>query len=348
MKTSIVRCGLVAPSVTGIPDSRPAGWLAVLLLALTLTVPGVLRGDGAPSGAPASTPSPRAANAVTTSPWGRIVMVGASATAGFTESEPLGGPTTPHYRLSLYLDAAIRVAHEPVLNLANSMFFVEPESAGRYQVQQALEARPTVVVGVDFLFWFCYGEGRTDQERLQRFAKGLKLLEAVQCPLILGDLPDASAATNDILSAEEIPSGTALAAANRRLKEWAADRRQVTVVSLSGFMRAVLANQALTVHGRTLPVGKTRTLLQDDKLHPSPAGSAVLALVVLDAIQSTRFAPSAGDVCWDPREVYRLGFNPSQDSAGRTSPGPHDSAGSTEGGDGSVPTIHHRTTHIEH
>jgi len=236
-------------------------------------------------------------------------MVGASASAGFTEAEPLGGPTTPQLRLSGYVDAALLIAHGPVQNLAHAMFFVEPEAAGRYQIDQALKAEPTLVVGIDFLFWFCYGDGRTDQERLQRLEKGLKLLEAIPCLLVLGDIPDASAAANGILRADEIPSREAMAAANRRLKKWAAEHRHVILVSLSEFMRTALANRALTIHGHTLPEGKTRVLLQDDKLHPSPRGCAVLALLILDAVQSARSVQPAGEVRWDPKEVFELGSN---------------------------------------
>jgi hypothetical protein len=259
-------------------------------------------------------------------PWGRIVMVGASASAGFTESEPLGGPKTPQYRLSRYLDAALLAAHEPVLKLANAMFFIQPEAAGRYQIDQALQARPTLVIGIDFLFWFCYGEDPTEKDRLQRFEKGLKLLEVVQCPLVLGDIPDASGASNDMLPAEQIPSAATMAAANQRLKAWAAGRRQVVLVSLSGFMRTAMSNEALTIHGHTVPEGKTRALLQNDGLHPSAFGSAVLALAVLDAFQSGRPAQSAAEVRWNPQEVLRLGLNASQEppenSAKQTIPEP--------------------------
>lgn len=286
-----------------------------LAVGLVLAGEGLLPGGTAPYAGPSpSSPVSRAKQGPTAerpplkSPWERIVMVGASASAGFTESEPLGGSTTPRYRLSRYLDAALAVPHEPVRNLANALFYWDPESTGRYQVEQALQSRPTLVVGVDFLFWFCYGEGRTDQERLKRFEKGLKLLEAVSCPLILGDIPDASVATNSMLRLEDVPSGQAMAAANRRLKEWAAARRHVVVVSLSGFMRAVLGDRAVSVHGRILPAGKTRALVQPDQLHPTPAGAAVLALLILDALQSTQSAAPAGGIRWDPDEVYRLGI----------------------------------------
>jgi hypothetical protein len=196
-----------------------------------------------------------------------------------------------------------------VANLANSLFFLQPNVAGRLQMDQALNLKPSLLVALDFLFWFCYGEGNTDEERLQRFENGLRLLEAVQCPLVLGDIPDASAAANGILRQDQIPSAQVMSAANRRLKEWGATRSHVAIVSLSGFMRSAMANAPITIHGYIFADGKTRSLLQDDKLHPSPPGCAALALAILDAFQSTRPAPSVAEVRWDPKEVFRLASN---------------------------------------
>jgi len=195
------------------------------------------------------------------------------------------------------------------------MFFVQPETVGRNQIELALQIRPSLLVGADFLFWFCYGNGNTDQERLARFEQGLKLFDAVRCPIILGDIPDCSAAVNGMLRPEQMPSPTAIAAANRRLKEWARSRPRVAILSISGFMRTVLANQALSVHGFNLPAGETRILLQEDNLHPSPPGCAVLALALLDTFQARRPLSSAGEIRWNPKEVYRLVLKPSSDPA---------------------------------
>jgi hypothetical protein len=286
----------------------PSAWIPVLWLALNGTIATTAGAQGTPKPAPA--PPASVETTAAKSPWGRIVMIGASASAGFTESEPFGGTITAQLRLDRYVDAALLAPHEPVTNLASSLFFIQPEMAGRFQLEQALKFQPTLVVGADFLFWYCYGEGRSDAERLQRFEQGLKLLEAVQCPLILGDIPDASAAVNRMLRPDQIPSAAAMSAANRRLKAWAATRPRVAILSLSEFMRAVAANESLTIHGNTLPAGKTRVLLQDDKLHPSPPGCAVLALAILDACRSMRPAPAPAEVRWDPKEVFRLVSNP--------------------------------------
>jgi len=240
-----------------------------------------------------------------TSPWQRIVMIGASATAGFTASEPFGGTNTQWYALSRYVDAALTVVHEPVQNLGTAFFFFQPHQSGQRQVARALTNNPTLIIGLDFPFWFCYGEGKTDAERLERFDKGLALLETIRCPLVLGDLPDASAAVNKMLRPEQMPSLKAIAAANQRLKTWAAGRSQVIVVELSNFMRQATTNRAITVSGHTLTDGQTRMLLQNDELHPTPPGCAMLALAVLDAVQATRPQVHAQEFLTDPKEIYR-------------------------------------------
>ncbi len=276
---------------------------------LTLRVVSARRATGTPERM--SEPPPSAAIAGAKAPWGRVVMMGASVTAGFTLSEPFGGDKTEQYDLSRYMEAALLTPHEPVRNLGNAMFFMQPESAARLQIDQVLKSRPTLVTGIDFLFWFCYGGECSDAERLQRFEKGLKLLEAIPCPLILGDIPDASTAAG-ILGDDEIPSAQVMAAANRRLKEWAATRPHVVVLPLSAFMRAASADSAFTIHNYTLPNGKTRVLLQEDKLHPTARGCSVLALAILDACQSKRIGARSGEVCWDPQEIFRRVFKTTQ------------------------------------
>ena len=246
------------------------------------------------------------AKSVNVTPWSRIVLIGASVTAGFTESEPLGGPTTAQYRLTRYLDAAIATPHQPVRNLASTLFFTQPETEGQREINEALKTNPTLVLGLDFLFWFSYGQGKTDDARLQRFEHGLRLLQSISAPLVLGDIPDASAAVHRMLSEDQIPSTNALVACNRRLREWAAGRQNVTVLPLASYMAAVQAGKPIKLHGHLLAGEQTRTYLQPDRLHPTPAGAAFLAITLLDAFQSSDTHVSGKDIRWSPAEVYRL------------------------------------------
>jgi len=242
------------------------------------------------------------------SPWQRVVVVGASASAGFVLAEPFGGTNTTQCKLNYYLDAAITDPHAPVKNLASALMFFNPEAFAPVQIQSITNVKPTLVIGVDFLFWFCYGNASDDGERAQRLETGLKLLEQIRCPLVIGDIPDASAATNTgIISVEQVPSEGARRAANKRLRAWAAAHPQVTVVPLAEFMRATMANEAIKVHNGTIPAGKTRALLQTDQLHPNPRGAAVLALGILEALTAKQSEFPASAIRWNVEEVFRTG-----------------------------------------
>ena len=267
--------------------NRFAKWLCVFIAALQLTA--------------------SAADSV----WSRVVVIGASASAGFVLTEPFGGTNTAQCKLHRHIDAAITTPHAPVKSFATALFFLSPDAMAAQETEAATNSKPTLVVATDFLFWFCYGQGDSDAERAAHFETGLKALEKIRCPLLVGDIPDASSATNTgIISADMVPSETARHAANARLRKWAAAHKQVTVVPLAEFMRAVKADEAVKIHGTTLPAGKTRALLQADGLHPNPRGAAVLALGVLDAFVKARPKISAKGIRWNVEEVLRGGLKP--------------------------------------
>jgi len=242
------------------------------------------------------------------SPWERVVVVGASASAGFVLSEPFGGTSTDECQLNRFLDAAIASPHAPVKNLASALMFMSPETFASAQIMAATNARPTLVVSVDFLFWFCYGDAGTDSERAQRFEMGLQLLEQIRCPLVVGDIPDASYATNTgIIRPSQVPTEAARKAANQRLVAWVARHPQVTIMPVADFMRKTMANQAITWHGQKIPAGQTRALLQPDQLHPNPRGAAVLALGIMDVLTAKQPKFPASTVHWNLDEVFRAG-----------------------------------------
>lgn len=243
------------------------------------------------------------------SPWQRVVVIGASASSGFVLSEPFGGTNTDKCRLSHYLDAAIAAPHEPLKNYATAALFLSPAGIASQEVAAATNSHPTLLVAVDFLFWFCYGQAEDDAERARRFEYGLNLLDRFHCPVIVGDIPDASHATNSgIISAAQVPSENARLAANQRVRAWAKTRPDVTVVPLAEIMKSAVANQAIKGRRFALPAGKATGLIQPDRLHPTPRGAALLALKILDEFTQRHPQPLAGDVTWDFDKVFREGI----------------------------------------
>ena len=123
--------------------------------------------SAAPIGAADSTAKTRAEPV-----FARMAVLGASVSAGFGLEIETGAPTS----LADVLDAAATAEHDPVLNGADLLFFVIPEEVAAKSVAKALEARATLVVAVDFLFWFGYGEVANEEERSKRLAAGLAFL----------------------------------------------------------------------------------------------------------------------------------------------------------------------------
>jgi hypothetical protein len=260
-----------------------------------------------PSRSCAETAKAAAAGAPPVSRFQRIVVIGASASAGFTMSEPLGGSNTLKLRLDRYLDAALSTPHEPIQNFASTMVFLQPEAQARMQIDRTLKAQPTLVVAPDFLFWFCYGDGTNDAHRLSRLEFGLKLLETIPGPIVVGDIPDCSSAVNGMLDPEQIPSAAVIRAANSRLKQWAQSNPRVKVSPVAAFVERSMANKPIELRGETLMAGESRRLLQGDRVHPTQLGAAVLALMLLDSAQGKAEIAPEKEIRWNYKEVFRIG-----------------------------------------
>jgi hypothetical protein len=221
----------------------------------------------------------------------RVVLLGASVTAGFTSSEPFGGPSTAQYRLQNFIHAAVKGSHEPITTHANTFLFTNPAKTMEKQIAATIAARPTLVVALDALFWFCYGHGLTSEQRQELLESGLRMLEAIDAPLVLGDIPDASKGVGKVLGKSQMPEISTIAACNERLREWAAARKTVAVIPISELMLKASADEELQLGGLSWGKGKTAALLQPDLLHPSQRGLAGLAIAALGAAANAAGAP---------------------------------------------------------
>lgn len=239
----------------------------------------------------------------------RIFLIGASLTAGFNSAEPFGGPKTPQYRFANYIESALKTEHNPVGTYANALVFLDPTESASKQIVQLQEAKPSLVIGLDAMFWFCYGKLKpTDQDRQTRFEDGLKFLSQIEVPMVIGDVPYAEKAVGGILGKEEVPDTAVIEKCNARLKQWAAARGNVAIFPLAQLMSAAMQDEECEIAGLKWEKGKSRALLQRDSLHPSRHGLAALAIAVLDSARSLSSTPiDQSSVSRDLETVYTAG-----------------------------------------
>ncbi|HEX6884445.1 MAG TPA: hypothetical protein VF530_13790 [Planctomycetota bacterium] len=243
-----------------------------MIAALLLAVP--LQAPAAPAAAPRE-------------PLARPVVIGASFAAGFGVGRTFGA--------ALAASCAGEERDEPV-DLGDALFFLSPLATGKRQVAAALEEEPTLVVALDFLFWFGYGaldaEGgpiEAEEERLALLETGLALLEELECPLVVGDFPDMSAAVGGMLMPSQMPERATLERLTARVRAWGAGRADTLVIPLAELVRALGSKDEVRIGRHVYPAG-TR-LLQADRLHPTLEGLIAMAQLVCAELVRAELAP---------------------------------------------------------
>ena len=210
---------------------------------------------------------------------GRVVVIGASMSVGFG-----AGRNFPQV-----LEAAMRTPHEPVLGLGDGFLFLDPRPTAARQVEKALDSDPTLVVAIDFLFWFGYGNLdasggpiELESERLELLETGLALLEDFTCPLVIGDFPDMSGAVGKMLAPAQMPAKTTLPLLSKRVREWAAAREQTLVLPLAEAVAKLGSPEEIRMGRHTFPAGSK--LLQPDGLHASLNGLVAVSQYLCDEL----------------------------------------------------------------
>lgn len=216
----------------------------------------------------------RAVRAGESNPLQRVVVIGASASAGFMLPSDLGEA----------LDLLMVADHRPVLSLANSRFFTAPDAYAQQQIAIAQANEPTCVIALDFLFWFTYGHVGGDANRARLLERGLAYLESFDCPVLTSTVPDMRAAVGRMLWPGQVPAAQTLAELNLRIEEWALEQPDVVLVSLPEWHAQLVSNEGFEVAGRPWPAVEGAPLLQYDQLHPNADGLALLACKVLESL----------------------------------------------------------------
>jgi hypothetical protein len=231
----------------------------------------------------------------------RVALVGASATDGFGAevriTEQDGHKQYVSVDLADVLDAAIVSDHRQVVGYGSAFFFTSPMRIGPRLLEQALLTDPTLLVAVDFLFWFAYGVNGPDGEplasddaRMALLEEGLKLLDAVPCPLVLGDLSDMSPAIGIMLSTAQVPSTETLAVLNDRIRAWADQHTDVVVLPVSDLIGRIQQDEAIQIGPHHWPAGNASDLVQYDHLHPTAQGLIATVQLVSDSIINAGWA----------------------------------------------------------
>ena len=260
------------------------------LLRLALASAALLIGPTALPAAAQDTPSPPASP--TPSPL-RVFTVGASVSAGFGLSAELA--TEKDVALAIFLEAALTERGRERITFVDEgegWFFNAPYKSGAKLVDAAIEGDADLVVGVDFLFWYAYGNGsRLSPRRAKGLQAGLRQLERLKRPLIIGDLPDISHALKGsgpfgwpIVNRSMFPSPEELDAMNATIREWAKERPEVRVLPLADLMGRYVESKPVRVRDLEWKVSSIGEALQKDLLHPNARGTAWVAMILADEI----------------------------------------------------------------
>lgn len=237
----------------------------------------------------------------------RVHLLGASVSAGFGLSKEL----EVQFDLADFLPLALGDSAGTISDGASSGFHRDPRNTGREQVEEALAAEPTAVVAVDFLFWYAYGFRRSCESREELLEVGLAALERLDCPVLVGDLPDMSAATGGeppfpgsrtMLVEAQIPDLACLERLNSRIHAWAGEREQVHVYPLAHLTRQTRAGGTLELRGNRWDEERKAGLLQADLLHATVAGAAAMVVSIADALERAGLV-AAERVEWSADEL---------------------------------------------
>ena len=110
----------------------------------------------------------------------RVVVTGASVSSGYgLTTPPIKGDLGAYpVNMKHIMEGLITTEHDSVKFIGDMMFFRNPKKHGSEFITQIIQHKPTLVVGVDFLFWFGYGSTMFDVNpvlyREQKFEFGLE------------------------------------------------------------------------------------------------------------------------------------------------------------------------------
>ncbi len=245
-------------------------------------------------------------------PLSRVVFIGASVSAGFGNAGEL--KVGRSVKLGGFFEQMLleeEMSFE-VYDFGSSQFFIDPLDAGERQIEKARGKNPTLIIGIDYLFWYAFGHPRMgNPRRTEGLRMGLKRLDAIDCHLIVGDLPNVDHALtgssplrggHPILRKGQIPSELERLEMNKLIHAWASKKSNVKVFPLDKLMKQMVAGEEMELQGNAWKVEKLDHALQSDLLHPKVRGSVWVAMHVAQASVQLPGVESA-DFNWDETKI---------------------------------------------
>lgn len=253
---------------------------AALLLAWPLAAASSETPKTAPTGASAAKP---------VAALERIAVIGASLSAGFRLDGNLKAFATSKIQLADVVQASLRVPHERIANHATQAFFMDAKGIGSGTLASLAEEKPSLVVALDYLFWFGYGS-KKEEERVPDVEQALAGLAEVGGTILLGDLPDMTAASqtpdpvfgHPMLKPEMLPKPETLTAINAKIRAFAEQHPNVVIVPLADLTVKLGSDAEFAVRGNKYPKGSLDKLMQADRLHPTLEGTCAVWVAAID------------------------------------------------------------------
>ncbi len=225
----------------------------------------------------------------------RIEIVGASVSAGF-EDGPLTGGTADNRTVPLQrvVRGWLEGTGDKIASRADLAMFMDPEARGETQIARVVRSKPDLLLAIDFLFWFGYGDVQFDRQqadgepkaRMQRFELGLAMLDRIAVPIVVGDLPDVHGAAARMIRPAQIPTVELLGQLNVRLTQWAAARPRVHVFPLRDLV-ATMKERGVTLPLEGAPLATPPGgLMQGDRLHATRVGMAYLGFLLQEHVRA--------------------------------------------------------------
>ena len=225
----------------------------------------------------------------------RVAITGASVSAGYgIKTPPVEGDLAAYpMQFCHIMDAMIVGPHTEVADFCDIMFFRSSRENAREYIQKLKEYEPSLVVGIDFLFWFGYGsvpnEMHAEKYRIERLNFALGLLDELQVQLVIGDIPDVRDAVGKMLSPNQVPSEELLNALNIRIHAWASEKEDVLVLPVHKYWKKIRDDEEILLFDQAWNKDTKPALLQDDMLHMTLEGTVVAGLLVAEALGGNGF-----------------------------------------------------------